>query len=65
MSGHSKWATSKRQKAQEITQRQLPGPSGEEIDEPEFDEEHGALKRETRNEYNRIIALDDSEFGKY
>jgi methyl-accepting chemotaxis protein len=55
----------KKQTFQEDTQWQLPEPPGEGIPEAEFEDEHDIRERESGNDYEKIITLDDNEFGKY
>jgi methyl-accepting chemotaxis protein len=57
--------TVKKQTAQRTSQWQLPEPSGEQADIEDFEDAQGGRKRDARQDYGRVIALDDNEFGKY
>jgi len=57
--------TERQQKAQKISQWQLPEPSGEKQDDAESEEFQENRERKNSKDYNSVIALDDNEFGKY
>ena len=58
--------SSKKQEPQKLSQWQLPEPPADKAKEPEPVEEQSVVKEQTMQEdYNRVIALDDKEFGKY
>jgi methyl-accepting chemotaxis protein len=57
--------TEKRQTAQKNSQWQLPEPPRKQADETDFEKGHNGRDAYAKNDYDRVIALDDNEFGKY